>query len=143
MTIRVTPSSSIAARLAFLLLCASDHRNLKDRDQHGRGECRSSTQSLADPRGECWSTCSRGLSTSPDVVSVYTHSALTIWVLSGEHDTEKKLRFIGVAWSAKEAEGLAAALPGFQKLKELNLADNNLDDEAAKSLVQSLSAPVS
>ena len=120
------PSSSIAARMAFLLFCATDHRNLKDRDQHGRGECRSSTQSLADSRGECWSTCSRGLSTSPDEVSVSTHSTLTIWILSGEHDNEKKLRFRKVAWSAKEAEGLAAALPRFQNLKTLELSENNL-----------------
>ena len=100
-------------------------------------------------RGECWSTCSRGagvsvaLSTGPDQVSVSTHSTLTIWVLSGEHDTQKKLRFTRVAWSAKEAEGLAAALPRFQNLKVLYLYENNLDDEAAKSLAQSLTAPVS
>ena len=56
---------------------------------------------------------------------------------------KKKLRFCEVAWSAREAEGLAAALPRFQNLKELNLSNNYLDDEAAKSLAQSLTAPVS
>ena len=56
---------------------------------------------------------------------------------------KEKLRFTEVAWSAKEAEGLAAALPRFQNLRELNLNDNNLDVKAAISLAHWLTAPVS
>ena len=98
MIIRVKPSSSIVARLAFLLLCASDHRNLKDRDQHGRAECRSSTQIHESNVGR------RALAvwTSPDEVSVSTQTTLTILVLSDEHDTEKKTE---VQWSRLVGQG--------------------------------------
>ena len=69
-----------------------------------------------------------------------TGSTHNVWMTSAQ--TEKILRFNSWRWTADHVGGFVEALPHFKSLKTLNLGNNNLGDEGAKTLAASLKAPV-